>query len=60
MLKRKLKRSDERYRYFSEIERSKDTKTRKAKKVIRKYKITNVIDIPSIEQELKQKIHVKI
>ena len=37
----------------SEIERNKDPKTRKARKVIRKYKITNVIDIPSIKEELK-------
>ena len=40
---------------LSEIERNKDPKTRKAKKVIRKYKIANVIDIPSIKEELKQK-----
>ena len=38
---------------LSEIERNKDPKTRKARKVIRKYKITNVIDIPSIKEELK-------
>ena len=44
---------------LSEIERNKDPKTRKARKVIRKYKITNVIDIPSIKEELKQKIQVK-
>ena len=43
----------------SEIERNKDPKTRKARKVIRKYKITNGIDIPSIKEELKQKIQVK-
>ena len=42
-----------------EIERNKDPKTRKARKVIRKYKITNVIDVPSIKQELKQKVEVK-
>ena len=42
-----------------EIERNKNPKTRKARKVIRKYKITNVIDIPSIKGELKQKIQVK-
>ena len=41
------------------IERNKDRKTRKARKVIGKYKITNVIDIPSIKEELKQKIQVK-
>ena len=40
---------------LSEIVRNKDPKTRKAKKVIRKYKIANVIDIPSIKEELKQK-----
>ena len=44
---------------LSEIERNKDPKTRKARKVIRKYKITNVIDVPSIKQELKQKVEVK-
>ena len=44
---------------LSEIERNKDPKTRKARKVIRKYKVTNVIDIPSIKEELKQKIQVK-
>ena len=38
---------------LSEIERNKDPKTRKARKVIRKYKITRVIDIPSIKGELK-------
>ena len=30
---------------LSEIERNKDPKTRKARKVIRKYKIANVVDI---------------
>ena len=45
---------------LSEIERNKDPKTRKARKVIRKYKITNVIDIPNIKEELKQKIQVKV
>ena len=34
---------------LSEIERSKDPKTRKARKVIRKYKITSANDIPSIK-----------
>ena len=42
-----------------EIDRNKDPKTRKARKVIRKYKITNAIYIPSIKEELKQKIQVK-
>ena len=41
------------------IERNKDPKTRKARKVRRKYKIPNFIDIPSIKEELKQKIQVK-
>ena len=34
---------------LSEIERNKDPKTRKARKVIRKYKITSANDIPSIK-----------
>ena len=41
------------------IERNKDRKTRKARKATRKYKIPNFIDIPSIKEELKQKIQVK-
>ena len=41
---------------LSEIEKNKEPKTRKARKVIRKYKIRNVIDIPSIKEQLKQKI----
>ena len=44
---------------LSEIERNKDPKTRKLRKVIRKYKIANVINIPTIKEELKQKIQVK-
>ena len=44
---------------LSEIERNKDPKTRKARKVIRKYKIRSAIDIQSIKEELKQKIQVK-
>ena len=44
---------------ISEIERNKDPKTRKARKVIRKYKIRNTIDIPGIKEELKQKIQVQ-
>ena len=44
---------------LSEIERNKDSKTRKARKAIRKYKITNAIDIPSIKEEPKQKIQAK-
>ena len=43
----------------SEIGRNKDPKTRKARKVTRKYKITNAIDIPGMKQELKQKVQVK-
>ena len=42
-----------------EIERNIDPKTRKARNVIRKYKIKNVIDIPGIKEELRQKIQVK-
>ena len=45
---------------LSEIERNKDPKTRKARKVIRKYKILNVIDIPSIKEELKRKVQVRV
>ena len=41
---------------LSEIERNKDPKTRKARKVIRKYKITSANDIPSIKDELKQEM----
>ena len=44
---------------LSEIERNKDPKTRKARKVIRKYKITSTNDIRSIQEELKQKMQVK-
>ena len=44
---------------LSKIERNKDPKTRKARKLIGKYKITNAIDIPNIKEELKQKIQVK-
>ena len=44
---------------LSEIERNKDPKTIRAKKVIRKYKIRSAIDIPSIKEEVKQKIQVK-
>ena len=44
---------------LGEIERNKDPKTRKARKVIRKYEITSTIDIPSIKEELKQKNKVK-
>ena len=45
---------------LSEIERNKDPKTRKARKFIRRYNITSVIDIPSIKEELKQKVQVKV
>ena len=44
---------------LSETKRDKDTKTRKARKVIRKYKITSDNDIPNIEEELKKKTQVK-
>ena len=44
---------------LSEIERNKDPKTRKARKVIRKYKITSANDIPSINEELMQIMPVK-
>ena len=44
---------------ISEIEQNKDPKTKKARKFMRKYKITSVIDIPSIKKELKQKMQVK-
>ena len=44
---------------LGEIERNKDPKTRKVRKVIRMYKIRSAIDIPSIKEELKQKIQVK-
>ena len=40
-------------------ERNKDPKARKARKAIRKYKITNAINIPSIRAELEQEIQVK-
>ena len=44
---------------LSGTERNKDPKTRKARKAIRKYKITNAINIPSIRAELEQEIQVK-
>ena len=44
---------------LSKIGKNKDPKTRKARKLIGKYKITNAIDIPNIKEELKQKIQVK-
>ena len=44
---------------LSEIERNKDPNTRKARKVIRKYKITSANDIPSIKEELMQIMPVK-
>ena len=39
-------------------ERNKYPKTRKTRKVLGKYKITNVIDIPNIKEELKKKMLV--
>ena len=53
------KHDERRMSMLSEIERNKDSKTRKARKVIRKYKITNATANPSIKEELKQKIQVK-
>ena len=44
---------------LSEIQINENPKTRKAKKVIEKYKITNAIETPSIKQELKQNKQVK-
>ena len=44
---------------LSEIKRNKDPKTRKTRKVIRKYKITSANDIPSTKEELKQQMQVK-
>ena len=44
---------------LSEIERNKHPKTRKARKIIRKYKITSVNGIPSIKEDVKQKLRVK-
>ena len=42
-----------------EIERNKDSKTRKGREVIRKYKIASDNNIPSIKEKLKQKVQVK-
>ena len=44
---------------LDEMEKNKDPKTRKARKVIRKSKLRNFIDITSIKEEMKQKIQVK-
>ena len=44
---------------LTETERNKDPKRRKARMVIRKYKITSAINIPTIKEELKQKRQVK-
>ena len=38
---------------LNKIERNKDPETRKSRQIIRKYKIINAIDIPSIKEELK-------
>ena len=38
---------------LSKIKRNKDSKRRKARKIIRKYKVTNAIDIPNIKEKLK-------
>ena len=45
---------------LSQIERNKNPKTRKARKVIRTYKITGANDVPSIKEELKQKMQVNV
>ena len=44
---------------LSEAERNKDLKRRKAKTVLRKYKITSADHIPSIKEELNSKMQVK-
>ena len=44
---------------LSEIERNKDLRTGKLRKFIRKYKITNAINITSIKAELKEKTQIK-
>ena len=44
---------------LSETKRDKDPKTRKARKDIRKYKITSDNDITNIKEELKEKTQVK-
>ena len=44
---------------LSETERNKDLKRRKAKTVLRKYKITSADHIPSIKEELNSKMQVK-
>ena len=41
---------------LSKTERNKDPKTRKARKVIRKYKFTGANEIPSIKEKTKQKL----
>ena len=38
---------------LSKIKRNKDSKRRKARKIISKYKVTNAIDIPNIKEKLK-------
>ena len=40
---------------LSEIEWNKDPKTRKARKVIRKYNITSANNIPNNKEKLKEK-----
>ena len=45
---------------LSQIERNKNPKTRKARKVIRTYKITGANDVPNIKEELKQKMQVNV
>ena len=41
---------------LSKTERNKDPKTREARKVIRKCKITGANEIPSIKEKTKQKL----
>ena len=59
ILKSKLKRWEKEMTILSEIKRNKDSKPWKFRKLIRKCKITNVVDIPSIKEELKRKTQVK-
>ena len=44
---------------LSEIERKNDPRTRKARKVKRKYTIKSIEDIPQIKEELKQRMQAK-
>ena len=53
-IEKEIETMREKISILSEIERNKDPKARKTRKVIRKYKITSAIDISSIKEELKQ------